>query len=224
MDVRAFWPAELEIRQDGRRLSGKFPYSQRPGDRMATVADRGRRRQERIGADAFGYQLREFGKLQQRLAAMVDAGEAEARVQLVRQELERRNVHVLAGHSFERPLGDLRSGTASIRSTSEAVEFEVDLPPESDMPSYMSDTVKQVRAGLIGGVSPGFKVPPRDMVPEAEGLEPEPGNPAVQVRVINQAVLFELSLVTRPAYSATEVDLRSGDFPAPAKRRPRRWL
>ena len=224
METRAFWPAELEIRQEGRRLGGRFHYSQGAGDKMATVSDRGRRRKERIAGDAFGWQLREFQKLMQEIPKVIDAAADEARLQILRQELDRRNVHVLAGHSFDRPLGDLRSGKASIRSTREAVEFEVDLPPENEMPSYMLDTVKQVRAGLVGGISPGFKVPPRDVVPDAEGLEPEPGNPAVQVRVIRQAVLYELSLVTRPAYSSTEIDLRADDFPAPAVRRPRVWL
>ena len=50
-----------------------------------------------------------------------------------------------------------------------------------------------IRAGLAGGVSPGFRVPPASVVANAEAFEPEPGNPGVQVRVINQAVLHELS-------------------------------
>ena len=57
--------------------------------------------------------------------------------------------------------------------------------------------------------SPGFRVPPQSAVPNAEELIPEPGNPGVQIRVIRQAVLYELSLVTRPAYPETIVDLRA---------------
>ena len=226
METRAFWPGELEIRARGRRLGGRFRYSRGAGDAMATVSDRGRRRKERIAPDAFGWQLREFQKLQTEYAAVADKALDRARVELLRQEMERRNVHVLAGHSYDRPLGDLRSGTATITSTREAVDFEVDLPAESDMPSYMRDTMAMIRAGLVGGISPGFKVPPRDVVPDAEGLEPEPGNPAVQVRVIKAAVLYELSLVTRPSYTETEIDLRAEDvgLPAEPKRRPRVWL
>ena len=222
MEMRAYWPAELEIRQAGRRLGGRFRYSEGRGSRMATVRDRGRTRKERIEGDAFGWQMREFQKLQQEYAAVADKALDKALAELLRQELQRRNVHVLAGHSFDRPLGDMRSGTAVVTSTREAVEFEVDLPPEDQMPSYMRDTVLQVRNGLIGGVSPGFKVPPRDVVPDAEGLEPEEGNPSVMVRVIRQAVLYELSLVTRPSYSETEVNLRAEDF-APATPRRIRW-
>ena len=84
----------------------------------------------------------------------------------------------------------------------------------------MLDTIKQIRTGPGWRyISPGFMVPPRDILPDAEGLEPEPGNPAVQVRVIRQAVLTELSIVTRPAYSDTGVDVRAWDWPEPEQRR-----
>ena len=223
------WPVfegELEIRaRDGRRsLRGRFPYSPGPGRRMATVRDRGAVRKERIAGDAFGWQMREFAKLQKKMADAVAAAADQARLELLRQELERRNVHILSGHSFDRPLGDLKSGTATVTSSREAVEFEVDLPPDADQPSWMADTVRMVRAGLAGGISPGFRVPPANAVKNAESLEPEPGNPGVQVRVINQAVLHELSIVTRPAYSETDVSARAFD-PAPAtRRRTPRWL
>ena len=216
---------ELEIRARGGRRSmrGRFSYSPGPGRRMATVSDRGRVRKERVGPDAFGWQMREFVKLQKQMAEMIEGAVDQARIEILRQELERRNVHVLAGHDYNRPLGDLKSGTAKITSTREAVEFEVDLPDEADQPGYMVDVVRQIRAGLAGGVSPGFRVPPASAVPDAETFEPEPGNPGVQVRVINAAVLHELSIVTRPAYSETEVDVRAFD-PAPVVRRRRVWL
>ena len=190
---------------------------------MATVRDRGRVRKERIAPDAFGWQIREFAKVQKQLADAVEGAVDEARIELLRQELTRRNVHVLSGHSFDRPLGDMKSGTARVTSDVDAVAFEVDLPDEADMPSWMADAVRSVRAGLAGGVSPGFKVPPRDVVPDAEGLEPEPGNPAVMVRVIRQAVLYEISIVTRPAYSETDIAARAFD-PAPETRKRRVWL
>ena len=225
MEFPWFEPGELEIRAKGgrRSLRGRFPYSPGPGRGVATVRDRGRVRKERIEADAFGWQMREFAKVQADLARVIEESVDQARIELLRQELERRNVHVLAGHSYDKPLGDLRSGTAKITSDADAVAFEVDLPDESDMPSYMLDMVRQIRAGLAGGVSPGFRVPPRDVVPNAEGLEPEPGNPGVQVRVIRQAVLSEISIVTRPAYSETDIAARAFE-PAPAVRQRRVWL
>ena len=217
--------AELEIRArgDSRVLSGRFPYSTGPGRGMATIGARGRVRKERIAPDAFGWQLERFEAVQQELAKAVDASLDQARVELLRQELERRNVHVLSGHSYDRPLGDLKSGTARISSSKEAVAFEVDLPADADMPTYFADTVKQIRSGLSGGISPGFRVPPATAVRNAETFEPEPGNPGVQVRVINQAVLHELSLVTRPAYSETDIDLRAEAL-GHGRGRRRAWL
>ena len=182
--------AELEIRAKGgrRSLRGRFPYSPGPGRKMATVRDRGKVRKERIGPDAFGWQMREFAKVQKQYAEAIQSALDRARIELLRQELERRNVHILAGHDFNKPLGDLKGGTATVTSTREAVDFAVELPADGEMPSYMSDTVRMVQAGLIGGVSPGFRVPPASVVANAEALEPEPGNPGVSVRVINQAV------------------------------------
>ena len=229
MTAFPIFAGELEIRaRRGRRsLRGRFPYSQGAGDRMATVADRGKVRKERIAPDAFGWQMQEFQKLQAEYAAVAEKALDKARMQLLREQMERRNVHILAGHSFDRPLGDILRGGATVTSTREAVEFEVDLPDESAMPGYMLDTMRMVENGLAGGISPGFRVPPATVVPNAECFEPEPGNPAVQVRVIRQAVLSELSIVTRPAYSETEIDARSMFDPDPAPvlaRRTPRWL
>ena len=52
-------------------------------------------------------------------------------------------------------------------------------------------------------------MPPSNVVPGAEIDIPEPGNPSVSIRVIRQAVLYELSIVSRPAYGSTDVDLRA---------------
>ena len=189
----------------------------------STVADRGKVRKERIAPDAFGWQMREFSKLQKEMAQVIEGAVDEARLEVLRQQLERRNIHVLAGHSYDRPIGSRKSG-AKIISTKEAVEFEVDLPAEANQPSYMVDTVRMIRAGLAGGISPGFRVPPASAVASAEVFEPEPGNPGVQVRVITQAVLHELSIVARPAYSETEIDVRAEDFAPASGRRRRLWL
>ena len=203
-------------------MFGRFAYSVGPGRGMATVSDRGKTRKERIGPDAFGWQMREFAKLQKEMADVIEGAVDEARLEILRQALDRRNVHVLGGHSFDRPLGDLKSG-AKIVSTKEAVEFEVALPDEKDQPGYMQDVVRMIRAGLAGGVSPGFKVPPAAAVRNAETFEPEPGNPGVKVRVIHAAVLHELSIVTRPAYSETEIDVRAFQTAQDVRRR-RVWL
>ncbi|WP_419942790.1 HK97 family phage prohead protease [Candidatus Palauibacter sp.] len=228
VETRAVWPGTLEVRQRGRSLAGSFPYSRSAGDRTATIRNRGRVRKERIGGDAFGWQLERFAKLQAELSQVATEALDTVRAQAIRQELERRNLTILAGHDFNRPLGDMLSGTARARSTREAFEFEVELPDPADQPSYMRDTVAMVRSGLARGISPGFRV---RGVPDAEAFEPEPGNPGVQIRVIRQAILPEMSIVTRPSYSETAVDMRAEDAARAALterrdrlRRYRPWL
>ena len=203
---------------------------------MATVSDRGTRtreerragnvRKERFEPDSLGWQMERFAEVQKELGQVLEGAVDTARAELLQQELERRNVHILSGHSYDKPLGDMLHGTARVRSNREAVTFEVDLPPDAEMPTYMLDVVKEIRTNRAGGISPGFMIPPRSVVANAERLEPEPGNPDVQVRVINQAILYELSIVARPAYSSTSIDLRAEDFPnqEPERKRVRRWL
>lgn len=146
----------------------------------ATMSDRGKARKERFAPRAFSY--------------AVDDPERE--------------IHLLAGHSFDRPLASKRGGTLELEDTAEGLSFSATLPEEGEMPTYMVDMLKQIRAGLVGGVSPGFRVPPASAVSNAEELIPEPGNAGVLIRQVNQAVLFELSLVTRPAYPETDVEMR----------------
>ena len=113
----------------GFGLTGRFPYSQGPGDRMATVANRGRTRKERISGDAFGWQIREFAKLQAAYSQVAQDAIDTVQTRALEQELERRNVHILSGHDFDRPLGSMAQGV-EIESTREAVTFTVTLPPD----------------------------------------------------------------------------------------------
>ena len=99
-------------------------------------------------------------------------------------------------------------------NSTKALSFRAALPPEDRQPSWMRDAVLSTRSGLVGGISPGFRVPPAAVVPDAERFIPEPGNPGVEIRVIRAAVLVELSLVTRPAYKETLVELRAEDWAA----------
>ena len=211
-----------------RLLAGSFPYG-----RTATVKDRGRVRKETFRQGAFSWQLREFARVTQELnAALGEIGEdlisrddgggletrranGSERISELRQDLERRNIHILSGHSFDRPLGSLIAGNARVTDGDDAISFEVDLPDEARQPSWIRDAVLAVEAGLSVGVSPGFRVPPANVVPNAEELVPEPGNPGVSIRVIKQAVLIELSIVTRPAYAETAVDLRADELAFP---------
>ena len=190
----AVWP--IEGLEIRQRGAGRLLAGRFPYRSRAVVRDRGRVRKEEFLQRAFAFAV----------------------------EDDAREIHLLAGHSYDRPIASKRRGTLRLEDTDDALRFEADLPGEAAQPSWVRDTVLQLEAGLVGGISPGFAVPPVSAVPDAEALIPEPGNPGVQIRVIRQAVLHELSLVTRPAYPATDVDLRAEDFGVEMVRRRRAWL
>ena len=161
---------------------------------MATIRDRGRVRKERFEPRAFRFAI----------------------------EDETRQLDILVGHDFGKPIASRKAGTLAIADSDDGVTFEARLP--DDPPSWVVDAERAIAAGLMTGLSPGFTVPPASAVPDAERLEPEPGNPGVQIRVIREAVLREFSIVTAPAYADAEVDLRGEHFGLERKRRRRVWL
>ncbi|MYC28155.1 MAG: hypothetical protein F4X63_09225 [Nitrospira sp. SB0662_bin_26] len=214
------YPVELEIRRGGRgggrSISGKFGLSGGKLRRYATMRNRGKRRKEMIDKRAFRWSLRMFKQMKDDLDKLLKEGAAKQAVEEATEALSRRNIHILAGHSFDKPLGSLMAGTATIKLIEDEadprLEFSVDLPDsEEDWPSHVSDTVKSIEMGLVGGVSPGFLMPDPKVVKNAEEFIPEPGNEEVLIRKINEAVLVELSLVTRPAYSQSEVTAREDE-------------
>ena len=67
-------------------------------------------------------------------------------------------------------------------------------PPLEESASWVEDTVKAINAGQMVGLSVlDSEWPPKGVVPNAESLTPEPGNPSVMIRNINDAVLREMS-------------------------------
>ena len=142
---------------------------------------------------------------------------------------ESHDIDLLRGHNFDNSLASKLGGSLALSETDDELLFDAELPPESIQPSWIVDTVLAVRSGLIRGVSPGFRVPPATVVPNAVELIPDRENPDVMVRRINEAVLFELSLVTRPAYATTEIDVRQAEsglskMDSPNLERFYRWL
>lgn len=120
---------------------------------------------------------------------------------------EDREVHFLVGHSFDRPLASRKAGTLTLTDTDQALMLDATLSPDMLEASWTRDFLAAMRAGLIVGVSPGFRIAPPEAVPNAEEVieeDPEEGN--ALVRVIRAAVLFEISAVTRPAYAGTTLD------------------
>lgn len=174
----------LEIRRKGgqTRISGSFPYNS-----LAVLSDggkRGRPRKEKFAPGAFEYSI----------------------------DISKMDIHLLLGHSFDKPLASKLGGSLVLKDTRSALLFEAILSPEVAETSHAKDALALLSAGLIAGISPGFRVAPDRVAPNAEEVTEEPpaeGN--ALIRTINQAVLYELSLVTRPAYPDTTVEQRNWD-------------
>ncbi|MCL6251112.1 HK97 family phage prohead protease [Altererythrobacter sp. KTW20L] len=124
-----------------------------------------------------------------------------------------REIHLLIGHSFDRPLASRKAGTLLLQDSEAALGFEAILTPDIQRTSWAQDFMAAFAAGLISGISPGFRVAPPEAVNKPEETnEEDPAEGNALIRTIFAAVLFELSMVTRPAYGETEADLRSLQF------------
>ena len=165
----------------------------------AVVSDRGQRRKERFVSRAFRHTVE-------------DADQP---------------VDILVGHEFGKPLARRQAGHVRLQDTDDALLFEADLPELDDAPSWVVDAVRAIDSNLMENLSPGFRVPPPSIVPGAERIVPEAGNPGVMVREIHEAVLREMSVVTNPAYRQSAVELRAelaNRLPADDWRRWALWL
>ena len=182
MGEYAAFEGDLEIRQFGGARSIVGTFHY---NTTGTVSDRGRVRKESFASRAFRF--------------------------AIDQEPERK-IDLLVGHDFGKPIANRQSGSLVISDSAEAVTFTATLPEEALTPSWVLDVEKAIANGTMKGLSPGFRVPPVSAVPNAERLIPEPGNPGVQIRQINDAVLREFSIVTAGIYDDAMVELRAEDL------------
>jgi HK97 family phage prohead protease len=111
------------------------------------------------------------------------------------------NIFLLAGHDPEKPLASTEAGSLTLRDDDEALHIEARVAATT---SWANDALAALAAGLTKGISPGFRVQSGgDMVTRsADGL----------LRTVTAADLFEVSLVTRPAYDAAQIAARSWDL------------
>ena len=179
MECRAIWAAS-DLEV---RQQGKRPViaGRFPYNEWAVLSDRGTVRKEEIMPGAFDFTLSDP------LA----------------------EVNLLFGHSFDKPLASRQSGTLELNDSEKFLEFFATIPEGAERASHVVDALALIGSGLATGISPGFRVPPRDVVPDAETLVKEPGNPSVMIRQLAKLVLYELSIVTRPAYPTTSAELRN---------------
>ena len=157
----------FEIRQDGEGLAGKFFY-----DADTITSDRAEvrassTRKSRVRPGAFRFAL----------------------------EDDTREIQLLMGADYDRPLASKLAGTLELDDGPEALAFRVARLPDT---SYVRDFRAQLAAGAAAfGVRPLYRIPPAETVADAVSIIPETGNPGVNIEVVNQAVLTGLAVVSR---------------------------
>lgn len=118
------------------------------------------------------------------------------------------------------------------RSTSGTLRFaddEIGLGVEADLPktTYAADLAESMSRGDMDQMSFGFRVPPGGDDWAEEEVETEEGTVRITVRTLNEVELFDVSVVTFPAYLATDAELQALRYlgvrpawavPEPAKR------
>jgi hypothetical protein len=107
-------------------------------------------------------------------------------------------IHLLSGHDYQKPLASTTAGTLTLRDTAAGLDLEARIDPGT---TWARDFLEAHRAGLIRGLSPGFRV-----APDGERIEAQGGD---MRRTVTRAALFELSAVTRPAYSDAQLEARN---------------
>ncbi|QDY69809.1 HK97 family phage prohead protease [Qingshengfaniella alkalisoli] len=123
------------------------------------------------------------------------------------------DVHLLVGHDYEKPLASRSAGSLTLSDDDEALSFEARISPEMRAVGFVRDFLGTLAAGLVGGISPGFVVPQGGDEVRHEG--------GGVLRTVRQANLFEISVVTKPAYPQAQVEARNWT-PEPDSRRPPR--
>ena len=202
MEHGALIGGDLEVRRSARggvSLRGRFPY--RATAVLSDGGRNGRPRKERFAPRAFSYRV----------------------------EREDEDIHLLVGHRFDKPLASRKTGTLAIRDDGEAVTFEAEVSEAIAETTHGRDALAMLRSGLAVGISPGFRLPPKRAVAEPERFEDEPHDPGrgmhgAIIRTITAALLYELSLVTMPAYPEAAVEeARHWPVPTPAVHPAMRW-
>lgn len=87
--------------------------------------------------------------------------------------------------------------------TADALVIEARIAPGIAGASYVADILAGIKSGLTVGLSPGFRVSPD---PGAETIR---SMGSAVLRTVNAAILEEISIVTRPAYPAAQIEARS---------------
>ena len=108
------------------------------------------------------------------------------------------DIHLLSGHDYAKPLASRGARSLVFRDTATGLEIEAEIDTGT---SWARDFLAAHKAGLITGLSPGFRV-----LPGGERIEPRGDG---LLRTVTAAELFELSAVTMPAYPQAQITARA---------------
>lgn len=110
------------------------------------------------------------------------------------------DVRALAHHSVDRIIGRRSANTLRISEDAKGLAVEIDLPDTTDG----RDLAVSVRRGDLTGMSFGFQA-----IDDRWTWEQQDGAPKLYIRELLEVDLFEVSVVTWPAYAETTVEARS---------------
>ncbi|MCO5129391.1 MAG: HK97 family phage prohead protease [Xanthobacteraceae bacterium] len=108
------------------------------------------------------------------------------------------DVMLLFQHDMAKPLASRAAGSLQLRDTDSALEIEATIENRT---SWAQDFLAANAAGLIRGLSPGFRV-----APNGERIERR-GNGVL--RTVTAAIATEFSAVTKPAYPTAQIEARN---------------
>ena len=125
---------------------------------------------------------------------------------------ERQDVRALFNHDPNHVLGRSKSGTLRMTADSVGLRYEVDLPNTQTA----RDLAESVKRGDVSGSSFAFSV-------TSEGQEIERAKDGTTYRNIKDADLYDVSVVTYPAYESATSGIRTAENVEEARAALERW-
>ncbi len=135
-----------------------------------------------------GYAIR-FNSLSQDLGGFKEIISPDAVDRTLTEGLD---VRALVDHDSGKVIGRTRAGTLTLRKDSQGLKIEID--PDEEI-SYAKDIMRAVARGDVSGMSFGFRA-----IDDEWNYDDK-----IPVRTVTDMRVSEVSIVTFPAYQATDV-------------------
>ena len=220
---RGAYQSRVEVRRAGKGVAGRVDYGK---DRV--TANSGRTRKERFRPEAFEYNIKRLESAMADMSDAIERGiEAGAREALQDALDATPDINLLHGIEYNGAIASVKARSLKLNDTPEGLEFEAEDISDT---AAGRELLRVLGAGVLTlGVVPLFQLPPSETVSDAVAVEPEPGNPDVDVRVINAALLTAIGIVNRaPTGNPGQIEVRSDlveqDDPGPRPWRRLVWL